>query len=375
MNRIIRCAVLSVAILQVCAGTQARGSLLSDVLLRPAVVSMYASPYACTQPAPPSMYPPVHIPNPFGRDDPSCALMPGIPGIRRESLLIGADPAASAAADGTPRRTARIRRRSATRREERSRRAAPIRARGRSSINCACCGVTQYIEEPKLRCKVSFWNQTGAELTLVVGDKTHACRRIGPSSWTCRATSPGRPRVSSKKREQVPSDLNYFDIVIRDRQARGRGFASPRGRRRGTPDPGDSQSLVPGLERHAHPIERMSEALHETPQGRRPGDGSESRQHRWPVVVCVVGTVRCMLPEAQAHLVVGIPQVLTHADTMTQVGRPDHKPLCGMTGRSLRCRRAAARFRGNAGRRQMPREVVRWDIGTSRPARGWRSGP
>jgi hypothetical protein len=34
----------------------------------------------------------------------------------------------------------------------------------------------------------------------------------------------------------------------------------------------------------------------------------------------VVRAVRRVLLKAQAHLVVGIPQVLTHADTMTQVG-------------------------------------------------------
>ena len=46
-------------------------------------------------------------------------------------------------------------------------------------------------------------------------------------------------------------------------------------------------------------------------------DGPERSQHRRPVVVCVVRTVCCMLPEAHAHFVVDIPQVLIHEDTMT----------------------------------------------------------
>ena len=49
--------------------------------------------------------------------------------------------------------------------------------------------------------------------------------------------------------------------------------------------------------------------------------GCELRgQHRWPVIMCVVRTVRRILLEAQAHPVVGIPEVLTQADTMAHVG-------------------------------------------------------
>src|SRR4029077_19483715 len=49
-----------------------------------------------------------------------------------------------------------------------------------------------------------------------------------------------------------------------------------------------------------------------------PGDRSQRGQHRGPVVMGVVRTVCGMLLKAQAHPVVGIPQLLTHADTMTQ---------------------------------------------------------
>src|SRR5215471_5080768 len=52
------------------------------------------------------------------------------------------------------------------------------------------------------------------------------------------------------------------------------------------------------------------------------GDRSQRGQHRWPVVMSVVRAVRGVLLKAQAHLVVGIPQVLTHADTMTHAGDP-----------------------------------------------------
>ncbi len=50
------------------------------------------------------------------------------------------------------------------------------------------------------------------------------------------------------------------------------------------------------------------------------GGGPERGQYRWPVVMCVVRAVRRMLLKAQAHLIVGVPKVLIHADTMTHAG-------------------------------------------------------
>ena len=38
----------------------------------PRVIPVYSSPYACTEPAPPSRFPPVPIPNPFACDSPYC---------------------------------------------------------------------------------------------------------------------------------------------------------------------------------------------------------------------------------------------------------------------------------------------------------------
>ena len=52
-------------------------------------------------------------------------------------------------------------------------------------------------------------------------------------------------------------------------------------------------------------------------------DGPERGQHRWAVVMGVVGAVRHVLLKAHAHQVVRIPQVLTHADTMTHAGNAD----------------------------------------------------
>ena len=49
------------------------------------------------------------------------------------------------------------------------------------------------------------------------------------------------------------------------------------------------------------------------------GDGPERGQHRRAVVMGVVRAVRRMLLKDRAHRVVGIPQVLTHTDTMTCV--------------------------------------------------------
>jgi len=76
--------------------------------------------------------------------------------------------------------------------------------------------------------------------------------------------------------------------------------------------------LGPSLQELAQVQARAAGCVQDPPAG----DGSQRGQYRWPVVMGVVRTVRRMLLEAQAHAVVGIPQVLTHADTMTHRATP-----------------------------------------------------
>src|ERR1035441_7684385 len=76
----------------------------------------------------------------------------------------------------------------------------------------------------------------------------------------------------------------------------------------------------------------------------------------------VVGTVRRMLLEAQAHLVVGIPYVRIHPDTMAHAGnahspRPDALQA-SLTTTARRARRARARHYGSARRAHPDRRAA-----------------
>jgi hypothetical protein len=172
---------------------------------RPVVVAMYVSPYACTEPAPPSLHPPIHIPNPFDCYGPNCPPTPGFGANPYSGGPIPLPPPPNAppypqggaiTPGGNPPGTHPGKR--------------PIFDQSRTFG-----GVTQYIEPPQPKCKVSFWNQTGAELTLIVGDKTHRVAKDRAVVLALPREFTWKTDVALDKREQVPSDLNYFDVVIR----------------------------------------------------------------------------------------------------------------------------------------------------------------
>src|SRR5262249_53277267 len=76
-------------------------------------------------------------------------------------------------------------------------------------------GATRYIEPPAELCKVSFWNQTPNDVTLVVGDRTNRISKDRAVVLSLPRDFSWKTEGTIDKREQVPSDLNYFDIVIR----------------------------------------------------------------------------------------------------------------------------------------------------------------
>jgi hypothetical protein len=183
----------------------------------PAYVPTY-SPYACTEPARPSRFPPVPIPSPFACDSPYCD--PGYEGNPYGQGPIPLPPPPGSGAYGTspygtspygtnPYGTSPFGSAPGT---------APLtpnRNEPRFSHSRTLAGTTQFLEEPQPLCKVSFWNQTASDLTLYIGDRTHRVPRDRaivlalPREFTWKTDS------LLDKREQVPGDLNHFDIVIR----------------------------------------------------------------------------------------------------------------------------------------------------------------
>ena len=191
-------------------------------------VPTYPSPYACTVPAPPSRFPPVHIPNPFACDSPYCdpgyggnpygrgpIPLPPPPGTGPTEILLTARIHTARILTASIRmgRTLTAPRRSVRRRGRATltpREGPPIfQHRGRSA------GTTQFVEEPQPLCKVSFWNHTAGELTLYVGDRTHRVQRDRAIVLSLPREFSWKTDLHADKREQVPGDLNYFDVVIR----------------------------------------------------------------------------------------------------------------------------------------------------------------
>ncbi|HEX3313428.1 MAG TPA: hypothetical protein VHR72_01000, partial [Gemmataceae bacterium] len=176
-------------------------------------VPSYSSPYACTEPAPPSRFPPVAIPNQFPCDSPYCdpnyggnpygqglIPLPPPPGTGPYGTNPYGAPPTGTSPFGAPPGNAPLT----------PNRNGPIFSHSRT-----LAGATQFLEEPQPLCKVSFWNQTASDLTLFIGDRSHRVQRD-------RAIVLSLPREFSwktdgllDKREHVPGDLNYFDVVIR----------------------------------------------------------------------------------------------------------------------------------------------------------------
>jgi hypothetical protein len=209
----------------------------------------YPSPYACTEPAPPSQYPPVPISDPFGCVGPYCPPTSPYGGdpYRREPIPLpnppgsygtfpysvppyggtpygtppygtppygtppgtspfGSPPGSAPLTPGTAPLTPGTP-------------GAPGRHPGGGrpiiSQSSTLGGVTKYIEAPTELCKVSFWNQTGNDITLIVGDRTNRIQKDRAVVLSLPRDFSWKTDATADKREQIPSDLNFFDVVIR----------------------------------------------------------------------------------------------------------------------------------------------------------------
>ena len=187
------------------------------------VVPTYAPSYACTEPAPPSRFPPAPISNPFACDSPYCD--PGYGGNPYAQGPIPLPPPPGSGPYGTfpygnnpygtnpygtspfgsPPGTAPL-----TPGSGPPNRGGPIFSHSRT-----LAGATQFLEEPQPLCKVSFWNQTASELTLFIGDRTHRVPRDRAIVLSLPRDFTWKTDILLDKREQVPGDLNHFDVVIR----------------------------------------------------------------------------------------------------------------------------------------------------------------
>ena len=118
--------------------------------------------------------------------------------------------------------------------------------------------------------------------------------------------------------------------LLRARRARPEDAAGAWLPERRLVDPHPAQRLLPGQGHHDRacikagdlgpPLQQFTQVQAGAAgcvQDLSARDGPECGQHRRAIVMGVVGAVRRMLLKAHAHLVVGIPQVLAHADSMT----------------------------------------------------------
>jgi hypothetical protein len=174
--------------------------------------------YACTVPAPPSRFPPVPIGNPFACDSPYCdpgyggnpyaggpIPLPPPPGAGPYggygTFPYGSNPYGTSPfgppPGGPPGNGPLVPKE-------------PIFSHSRT-----LGGVTRYVEDPQPLCKVSFWNQTPSELTLFVGDRTHRIARDRAIVLPLSREFAWKTEGLLEKRELVPADLNYFDVIIR----------------------------------------------------------------------------------------------------------------------------------------------------------------
>jgi hypothetical protein len=224
------------------AATTAAADDCSGILYpRRILVPKYSSPYACTEPAPPSRFPPVPISNPFACDSPYCDQgyggnpyaqgaipLPPPPGSgpygsppsgNYGTFPYGTNPYGTnpygaspygtnpygGSPFGSPPGNGPL-----TPGSGPPGRNPPIFQHSRT-----ISGVTREIEEPLPSVKVSFWNQTGSEVTLFVGDRTHRVLRDRAIVLSLPREFTWKTDVVFDRREQVPGDLNYFDVVIR----------------------------------------------------------------------------------------------------------------------------------------------------------------
>lgn len=76
-------------------------------------------------------------------------------------------------------------------------------------------GVPQYSEPRSPSAKVSFWNLSGYDVTLSVGERTHAIPRDRAVVLDLNRSFTWRTNLHNPKTEQIPDDTNHFEVLIK----------------------------------------------------------------------------------------------------------------------------------------------------------------
>lgn len=76
-------------------------------------------------------------------------------------------------------------------------------------------GVPQLTEARTNTCKVSFWNLSGLDVTLNIGERTHSIPRDRAVILDLDRHFTWRTNFHNPKTEDVSDDLNHFEVMIR----------------------------------------------------------------------------------------------------------------------------------------------------------------
>ncbi len=76
-------------------------------------------------------------------------------------------------------------------------------------------GVPQSTEPRTANCKVSFWNLSGLDVKLTVGEREHAIPKDRAVILDLGRNFTWRTNFHNPKAEEVSDDLNHFEVMIR----------------------------------------------------------------------------------------------------------------------------------------------------------------
>lgn len=76
-------------------------------------------------------------------------------------------------------------------------------------------GVPQMVEPRTEKCKVSFWNLTGDDVTLFVGNEPRSVLKDRAVVLDLSRQFSWRTNNLNPKSEDVPDDTNHFEVLIR----------------------------------------------------------------------------------------------------------------------------------------------------------------
>ena len=76
-------------------------------------------------------------------------------------------------------------------------------------------GVPQSTEPRTANCKVSFWNLSGLDVKLTVGEREHAIPKDRAVILDLERHFTWRTNFHNPKAEEVADDLNHFEVMIR----------------------------------------------------------------------------------------------------------------------------------------------------------------